>query len=73
MRVGSIGFTATLDAKCEGATDVKLTLVIPVSAGSTPFGGSTLGALLGPPNDVIAPGDAWRVELVGTAAHLGGS
>jgi hypothetical protein len=72
LHIGSIGITATLDSKCETASGVKLTLVIPVSAGSTAFGGSTVGALLGPANDVIAPNDAWRIELLGNAAHVGG-
>jgi len=64
--VGALAFRGTLDAKCTSATAVTLTLLVPVTAGSSPFGGSTISALLGAPNDVITPTDAWRIELSGS-------
>lgn len=71
--VGRFSVRGTLDAKCEAMSDVKVTLWIPVSAKDVAFAGSTVGALLGPPNDVILTDDAWRIELSGATAHAGGS
>ncbi|MBI2390758.1 MAG: hypothetical protein HYV09_14305 [Deltaproteobacteria bacterium] len=73
ITVGRFSVRGSLDGKCEAMADVKVTLWIPQTAKDVAFAGSTVGALLGPPNDVILAEDAWRIELVGAAAHAGGS
>lgn len=71
--IGRFALNGTLDGKCQGLGAATLTLFIPASAGSIAFAGSTVGALLGEPTDVIGTADAWRVELTGSATYAGGS
>jgi hypothetical protein len=68
--VAAIAVKGTLGASCASLGGATVTLLIPASAASIPFGGSTIGALLGPTNDAVGADDAWRVQLT---ADLGGS
>lgn len=69
---GAFAIDGTLDATCQSATSVKLQLRVAVSEGTKTLNGTALKDLLGAPNTVVGPKDAWMVTLVGDLPKVGG-
>jgi hypothetical protein len=70
--VTSMTLDARVDIACEQLMG-RVVLTIPGMSTAQPFGGTTIGAALGPPNvDVDSDGapDSWRVAIEGTATSV---
>lgn len=72
LPVGSIALEGALTVGCGSLTVDKATLLVPVRAGSLPFHGSTVEALMGPPTETLrgVARSAWPLELSGKASQV---
>ena len=70
--VVSVELSGTLMQECGSLAMTKAKLLVPATAGSTAFHGSTIGALMGAPTETWRgqAASAWGLELAGTAKQV---
>jgi hypothetical protein len=72
LPVSSVQLTGQLASACASLTISAMKLLVPASAGSIAFHGSTVGALMGTPTAGILGGsnNAWPLDLSGVATEV---
>ena len=70
--VASVELTGTLENACVSFTIASLKLLVPATAASIAFHGSTVGALMGSPTASVHGGsnNAWPLELAGEVVQV---